>query len=158
MKNHHVPRHDNDSRVRFCSQKIRHAWAFAIEPFRAFSLSELMNEPDSVLSLLLLVALPVLLFLAFCTFLIVIRLSARLRRLEQVLLDSSPKVEEKRVVKRDSPKQEASEFEDFLREDGSRRILNKREQAAAFREWRRLRGKTWSPGEKSDGLASTENG
>ena len=117
-----------------------------------------MNEPDSVLPLLLLVVLPVLLLLVFCTFLIVIRLSARLRRMEQVLLDSSPQGEEIPIVKRDPQKHEASEFEEFLCEDGSRRLLSKREQSAAFREWRRLRGKTWSAGEKSDGLTSSENG
>lgn len=116
-----------------------------------------MNEPDSVLPLLLLVVLPTLLFLVFGTFLTVVRLSARLRRLEQHLFNSAPQVEEMPVAKREPTKQEASEFDDFLREDDSRRFLSKREQSAAFREWRRLRGKTWSAAEKSDGIVPTDN-
>ncbi|MFY7818739.1 MAG: hypothetical protein ACOVRB_10285 [Akkermansiaceae bacterium] len=109
-----------------------------------------MNEPSSVFSLLLLVLLPVLLFLTLCTFLVVIRLSSRLRRLEQVLLASSPHVEETPTLKRSAQKFEASEYEEFLLEDGARRLLSKREQSAAFREWRRKRGKTWSAGDKTD--------
>ena len=114
------------------------------------SLIEPMNEPSSVFSLLLLVLLPVLLFLTLCTFLVVIRLSSRLRRLEQVMLASSPHVEETPTLKRSAQKFEASEYEEFLLEDGARRLLSKREQSAAFREWRRKRGKTWSAGDKTD--------
>jgi hypothetical protein len=115
-----------------------------------------MNEPDSVLPLLLVVTLSVLLVLAFGTFLLVIRLSARIRRLELMMSHSSPQLEEVPSGKRESPKQEASEFEAFLREDGSRRLLSKREQSAAFREWRRERGKTWSAADKGDGLVFPE--
>lgn len=109
----------------------------------------LMKESDSTISIIV-VLLPVLLVLVFCIFLIVIRISARLRRLEHMLQESSSTVEEMPIPKRETQRQEASAYEEFLREDGSRRLLSKRDQSAAFREWRRQRGKTWSVGDKGD--------
>jgi biopolymer transport protein ExbB/TolQ len=109
-----------------------------------------MPVSDSTLPILLMILLPVLLLLVFCMFLVVLRISARLRRLEQVMLESLDVAEEVMPIKREPIKSEKSEFEEFLNEDGKRRMLTKREQSAAFREWRRQRGKTWNAGEKSE--------
>ena len=108
-----------------------------------------MPDSDSTLPLLLMILLPLLLLLVFCVFLIVLRISARLRRLEQFILESREIAEDVMPLKRDPIKTEKSEFEEFLNEDGKRRLLTKREQSAAFREWRRQRGKTWNAGDKA---------
>ena len=110
-----------------------------------------MPDSDSALTLLLMILLPVMLLLVFCVFLIVIRISSRLRRLEQVMRDARGAEEEIAVVKREPIKNEKSEYEEFLNEDPKRRLLTKREQSAAFREWRRQRGKTWNAGEHPGG-------
>lgn len=106
-----------------------------------------MPDGDSSLTTLLTILLPLLLLLVFMVFLIVIRISSRLRRIEILMRESQGAVAELAVNKRDNPKTEKSEYEEFLREDGTRRLLSKREQSAAFREWRRLRGKTWNANE-----------
>lgn len=89
-----------------------------------------------VLSVLLLVVLVILL-----------NISYRLKRLE---LKQAPSTEDVgaevatvATVAKAKSKAEASEFEKFLEEDGKRRLLTKREQAAAFRDWRKQRGVTW---------------
>jgi hypothetical protein len=117
--------------------------SFAIDPPVILRFSGFVNDSDSTIPLLL-VVLVLLLLLVFCIFLIVIRISARLRRLELILLESSSSSGESIVIKRETPREEATEYEEFLREDAARRLLSKRDQSAAFREWRRKRGKTWS--------------
>ena len=87
----------------------------------------------SVLSVLLLLVLVFLL-----------KISYRLNRLE--LLNASLQEDvtaEVATVTKTSSREEASEFEKFLEEDGTRRMLSKREQAADFRDWRKQRGVTW---------------
>ena len=87
----------------------------------------------SVLSVLLLLVLVFLL-----------KISYRLNRLElrNVSLQEDVTAEVATVTKTSS-REEASEFEKFLEEDGTRRMLSKREQAADFRDWRKQRGVTW---------------
>jgi hypothetical protein len=121
--------------------------SFAIENPRIIGLSAPMPDGDSSLSTLLTILLPLLLLLVFLVFLIVIRISSRLRRIEILMRESQGAAAELAVTKRDNPKTEQSEYEEFLREDGTRRSLSKREQSAAFREWRRQRGKTWNASE-----------
>lgn len=86
-----------------------------------------------VLSVLLLLALIFLL-----------KISYRLRQMElqNTSLEEDVTAEVVSVTKPRSTA-EASEFEKFLQEDGTRRMLSKREQAAAFRDWRKQRGVTW---------------
>ncbi len=103
-----------------------------------------MPDNDSSLTTLLTILLPLLLLLVFVVFLIVIRISSRLRRIEQLMRENQSSVGEPVTGKREATRAETSEYEEFLREDGRRRLLSKREQSAAFRDWRRLRGKTWS--------------
>ena len=87
----------------------------------------------SVLSVLLLLVLVFLL-----------KISYRLNRLEfrNASLQEDVTAEVATVTKTSS-REEASEFEKFLEEDGTRRMLSKREQAADFRDWRKQRGVTW---------------
>ena len=108
-----------------------------------------MPDSDATLTTLLLILLPILLLLVFCNFLITLRISSRLRRFEQSLVETHDHAEDLSAVKREVRKTDSSEYEEFLNEDGRRRMLSKREQSAAFREWRRQRGKTWNAGEKS---------
>lgn len=103
-----------------------------------------MPDDDSSLMTLLTILLPLLLLLVFVVFLVVIRISSRLRRIEQLMRESPNNGSEPVMSKREPVKTENSEYEEFLREDGRRRLLSKREQSAAFREWRRQRGKTWN--------------
>ena len=109
-----------------------------------------MPDADSTFTILLTILLPVMLILLFGLLLVTIRVASRLRRIEQRLIDTLGPMEEVVPVKRETAPREPSEFEAFLLEDGKRRMLTKREQSAAFREWRRLRGKTWNSSEKSD--------
>ena len=112
-----------------------------------------MPESASTLTLVLIVLLPVGLLLLFVVFFMMLRMSARLSRIERMLENAQALPEDTAAKKRETQKQkeEQSEYEEFLREDGSRRMLTKREQAAAFREWRRQRGKTWGAADASDG-------
>jgi hypothetical protein len=109
-----------------------------------------MPDADSTFTILLTILLPVMLILLFGLLLVTIRVASRLRRIEQRLIDTLGPMEEAVPIKRENLPREPSEFEAFLLEDGKRRLLTKREQSAAFREWRRLRGKTWNSGEKSE--------
>lgn len=81
--------------------------------------------------------------------LVVLRISGRMERIEQLLEDRpagspAPSLE---LVGRSDPAQgteaQRKEFEEFLAEDESRRELPKKEQFAAYRAWRKDRGLTW---------------
>ena len=109
-----------------------------------------MPNADSTFTILLTILLPVMLILLFGLLLVTIRVASRLRRIEQRLIDTHGPVEEALPVKKESVPRKRSEFEQFLLEDGKRRMLTKREQSAAFREWRREKGKTWNSSEKSE--------
>lgn len=117
---------------------------FTIEKVRFIELSAHMPDSDSSLTTLLTILLPLLLLLVFVVLLVVIRISSRLRRIELLMSESQTSANEPVMSKREATKTENSEYEEFLREDGRRRLLSKREQSAAFREWRRQRGKTWN--------------
>jgi hypothetical protein len=128
----------------FCSKKMGEN-RFAIEKARLLVLSDHMPDNESSISILLTILLPVLLLLVFVMFLIVIRIASRLRRIEQLLRENHSSSTESVPSQYEVGKRKKSEYEEFLREDGGRRMLSKREQSAAFRDWRRQRGKTWSP-------------
>lgn len=81
----------------------------------------------------------------------VTRVLARLRKIENLL--GGGVVEEAEAAKpsrKELRRLARSEFEQFLEEDGKRRLLKKSEQSAAFREWRRQRGLTWKTEKSQD--------
>jgi biopolymer transport protein ExbB/TolQ len=125
-------------------------YGFSIVTAGVFRLIHFMPDGDSSLVTVLMVLLPLLLLLLFVVFLMVLRISARLRRMERIWEDTQAGPEEIAVQKRETQKQENSEYEEFLRQDGKRSLLSKREQSAAFREWRRERGKTWNASDRPD--------
>ena len=93
---------------------------------------------------LLVLTFGVLSVLLILVLIFLLRISYRLKRLE-LKQSAAPEeiIAEVAAVTKTRSKTEASEFEKFLQEDGSRRMLSKREQAAAFRDWRKQRGVTW---------------
>ncbi len=125
-------------------------YGFSIVRVKVFRLIHGMPDGESSLVTVLMVLLPLMLLLLFVVFLTVLRISARLRRMERIWEETQPSSEEVALQKRETQKLENSEYEEFLREDGKRSLLSKREQSAAFREWRRERGKTWNVSDRSD--------
>jgi predicted Holliday junction resolvase-like endonuclease len=93
---------------------------------------------------LLVLSFGVLSVLLLLVLIFLLKISYRLKRLDlqNASLEEDVTAEVATVTKTRS-KAEASEFEKFLEEDGKRRMLSKREQAAAFRDWRKQRGVTW---------------
>lgn len=107
-----------------------------------------MTTDDSSIASLVVILLPLVLLICFITLVLVLRMSSRLRRLEALLAGQQMQERETAIPKRsESQKKEESDFDKFIAEDGTRRLLSKREQAAAFREWRRQRGITWGADE-----------
>jgi hypothetical protein len=90
------------------------------------------------------IILGVIVFLLFVILLMILKMMSRLLKIERHIysgLDTEMNdVPRSKVMEK---KSNHSEFEEFLEQDGQRRMLSKREQAAAFREWRRERGLTW---------------
>jgi Na+-transporting methylmalonyl-CoA/oxaloacetate decarboxylase gamma subunit len=92
----------------------------------------------------LIIILAVIVFLLLVILLMILKIMSRLQNIERKI--STGNVTEMDDVPRGKvveKKSDHSEFEEFLAQDGQRRMLSKREQAAAFREWRRQRGLTW---------------
>lgn len=107
-----------------------------------------MLNDESTLATFVVIILPLIALLALLTLLIVLRMSARLRRVEALLPSTQSNERDVVATKRtENQKKEQSDFDKFIAEDGTRRLLSKREQAAAFREWRRQRGITWGADE-----------
>jgi hypothetical protein len=100
-----------------------------------------MPDHGNTLAIVLIVFLPLGGLLLLAVFLNGLRVSSRLRAIEQLLheLQESKHSPAEIAVR----KHEQSEYEEFLNEDGKRRMLSKREQSEEFRAWRRQRGKTW---------------
>lgn len=98
-----------------------------------------MNETVLIVLLVLLVLVLLLQFIVL----------SRLGKMARWLKLQGGGQEEVRVVK--DRTQEASKgnslFDQFIAEDRKRLMLSKREQAAAFRDWRKARGVTWQGGE-----------
>lgn len=67
----------------------------------------------------------------------------RLARIERLLAakDAPKQVIATSVSEDPSP---GGQFETFLSEDPARKLLSKKEQAAAYRKWRQERGMNWS--------------
>lgn len=103
--------------------------------------------------IVVMVALPLAMLLLLAIFINVLRISSRLRSMENLLQESQSNTEEAAVQKRESLKRVQSEYEEFLNQDGKRRMLSKREQSEAFRLWRRQHGKTWGAEEHSEDSA-----
>jgi hypothetical protein len=95
------------------------------------------------LATMLWVLLPLALVLLLLILLTALRMVSGMRRIERLLEGSHAVQEEAAADRREAKQEKQSEFEDFLNEDGKRRMLSKREQAEAFRVWRRQQGKTW---------------
>ena len=92
----------------------------------------------------LVILLSFIIFLLLVTLLMMLKVMSRLQKIERKIAgEESAEVADVPRSKAASKKSENSEFDLFLAEDGQRRMLSKREQAAAFREWRRQRGVTW---------------
>ena len=112
-----------------------------------FRLSVCMPDSEFSLTTLLMVLLPIILLLLFVVFLVVLRISSRLRSIERFMQESRAAKEEEVAEKREIQQRKQTQFDEFLNEDGKRRMLSKREQAEAFRQWRRDHGKTWGADE-----------
>lgn len=79
-------------------------------------------------------------------------LSARLGRLEKLLGGKAAQAEKPEETGDSESSVETSPggaFETFLNEDPTRRELPKKEQFAAYREWRHQKGMNWSGGASS---------
>lgn len=100
--------------------------------------------PDQILSFLEIFLLIALVLMVGMVWIVVTRIVARMRRLEDLLGGVTEEKEDLATTKKDLRRIARSEFDQFLEEDGKRRLLKKSEQAAAFREWRRQRGITWN--------------
>ena len=95
-------------------------------------------------SLLLLIAVGTIILLLFAILLVIIGISSRIKWIEAKIRGSQQPVDHLAAApEKEKSKNEQSEFDEFIREDGSRVTLTKREQSAAFREWRKQRGVTW---------------
>lgn len=75
--------------------------------------------------------------------LLLLGVSARVRRIEKLLIESAirQEIDDTPSVAETSP---GGAFENFLKEDPSRRSLTKSEQFAAYRQWRHEKGMNWS--------------
>ena len=92
----------------------------------------------------LVIIIAIIVFLLVVIFFMLLKVMSRLQNIERKLSGGqSAEMADVPRIKATEKKSERSEFEEFLSEDGQRRMLTKREQAAAFREWRRQRGLTW---------------
>jgi hypothetical protein len=99
-------------------------------------------------SLLLPIVAGTLILLLFAMLLVMLRIGSRVKWIEARIRESQRPVDSLVIEpKKEKLKSEQSEFDEFIREDGSRLTLTKREQSAAFREWRRQRGVTWGTDE-----------
>ncbi len=81
--------------------------------------------------------------------LVALRISSRMAKIERLIESGAtgspePSLE---LVGRSDPAEgteaQRKEFEEFLKEDKSRRELPKKKQFAAYRAWRKDRGLTW---------------
>lgn len=67
----------------------------------------------------------------------------KVTRLERLLASRPPAAA---TVSKPEPEEHSeSMFDQFIAEDPERRNLSKKEMFEAFREWKKLRGLTWSP-------------
>ena len=99
-------------------------------------------------SLLLPIVAGTLILLLFAMLLVMLRIGSRVKWIEARIRESQRPVDSLVIEpKKEKLKSEQSEFDEFISEDGSRLTLTKREQSAAFREWRRQRGVTWGTDE-----------
>ncbi len=90
------------------------------------------------------IILGVIVFLLFVILLMILKMMSRLQKMERhIYSGQDAEINDVQQSKVMDKKSKHSEFEEFLTQDGQRRMLSKREQAAAFREWRRQRGLTW---------------
>ncbi len=100
-----------------------------------------MPEPENQTVLYLLIACTGLVITAIC---LILRLSSKLSRLEKQLSrgpEHGERAEEAPPAAETSP---GGAFEAFLEEDPARRELTKKEQFAAYRQWRHEKGLNWS--------------
>lgn len=99
-------------------------------------------------SVLLPVAMGTLIVLLFIMLVVMMRIGSRVKWIEARIRELQRPVDKLVTeVKKEKSKNEQSEFDEFIREDSTRLSLTKREQSAAFREWRRQRGVTWGADE-----------
>lgn len=94
------------------------------------------------------------------TLFLLIGQNGKIRRLESLLRDSSRSSRSRRGQSQEAPevapelsefeqkqaevKEQKDEFKRFLEADPSRKLLAKKEQFAAYRQWRAEQGLTWS--------------
>lgn len=77
-------------------------------------------------------------------FLMMFVLMSRIKTMSYLLSRRLPSDEDKIVQARAAERREStSEFDQFLSEYPQYSTVAKKEQAAAFRDWRKARGKTW---------------
>lgn len=82
----------------------------------------------------------------FLILMVTVGYSARLGRIERLLAQKSETRGGEPVSEPREPldRRPGGPFDTFLAEDGARKLLTKKEQAAAYRKWRQERGMNWS--------------
>ena len=91
-------------------------------------------------------------FLQLVLLIAVLRLSGRVSRLFRLIAGSAPPAisSQELADRKETTSEQKKWFEEFLEEDSSRRDLPKKEQFAAFRQWREEKGLNWkSPAESA---------
>jgi len=82
-------------------------------------------------------------FLQLLLLIAVLRLSGRVSRLFRLIAEPAPSVSPELADRKEATGEQKKWFAEFLEEDPSRRDLPKKEQFAAFRQWREERGLNW---------------
>jgi len=101
-----------------------------------------MNESESPTLIIFLASFAGLLALVFL--LLLLRISWRLSRMEELIGRSLSRAEPSEQPLSKAETSAGGAFEAFLAEDPSRRDLPKGEQFSTFRQWRHDKGMNWS--------------
>ena len=103
-----------------------------------------MSEAPSFASFANLILVSSCLGFVFLVLLLVLRISARLARIERLLSKLKNSPEEQEMAPSIAETSAGGAFESFLAEDPARREMTKSEQFTAYRQWRDQRGLNWS--------------
>lgn len=82
-------------------------------------------------------------FLQLVLLIAVLRLSSRVSRLFRLIASPTPAASQELADRKEATGEQKKWFDEFLAEDPSRRDLPKKEQFAAFRQWRDDKGLNW---------------
>ena len=89
-------------------------------------------------------------FLQLVLLIAILRVSGRVSRLFRLMAAPASLAGQELADRKEATGEQKKWFEEFLEEDPSRRDLPKKEQFAAFRQWREEKGLNWKgPGESA---------